>query len=476
MNGNARTIGGREARLIGLALTTALASATLSGCAASKAPAASVSASKAENAIASGKQESAVSHAEAAVLAEPRNAQYRAMLGSAYLEAGRYVSAAASFDDAIALGDSSGRTALSLALSLSAQGKYRDALQVLDKWQHAIAPGDLGLAYTLAGNPKRGVAILSDTLRNGENTPKIRQNLAYSYAMGGLWREARLMTAQDLPADKVSDRIAEWAVEASPDAFEFRVAKLLSIPFNVSDPGQPVHLALSNFPEATQLAGLIPVPSASAVPETPVASAAPATASHELPPIGDPVDSSVAVARYDTPQSTAAPAPATRPAANQQRTSATVQPLAPAAASAPRAQTTTDTASFAQQQVRQQPVRPAARSTAPAPQRTAAAPSVNAGGSHLVQLGSFASEASAKRAWNIYVKRYPELANHDMVISQAVVNGKNFWRVSAGGYSAGAARAMCGKVNGSSRDGCIAYAASNPLPGAVDNGRRLASR
>lgn len=98
-----------------------------------------------------------------------------------------------------------------------------------------------------------------------------------------------------------------------------------------------------------------------------------------------------------------------------------------------------------------------------------------ANGSHLVQLGSFSSEAGAKRAWSIYTKRYPDLANHEMVISEAVVNGKHYWRVSAAGYDANGSKAMCGRVKGSGH-GCFAYHESRPLPGAVDTGVRLASR
>ncbi len=58
-----------------LAVTTAIAGALLSGCTTSSAAPASVSASRAEAALAAGKHEQAINHAEAAVLAEPRNAR-----------------------------------------------------------------------------------------------------------------------------------------------------------------------------------------------------------------------------------------------------------------------------------------------------------------------------------------------------------------------------------------------------------------
>jgi hypothetical protein len=67
------------------AVTTAMAGALLSGCTTAAAPRADLSAGRAEAALAEGKHRQAVAHAEAAVLAEPRNAAYRAMLGNAYL-------------------------------------------------------------------------------------------------------------------------------------------------------------------------------------------------------------------------------------------------------------------------------------------------------------------------------------------------------------------------------------------------------
>jgi hypothetical protein len=62
-----------------------------------------------------------------------------------------------------------------------------------------------------------------------------------------------------------------------------------------------------------------------------------------------------------------------------------------------------------------------------------------------------------------------------MVISEAVVGGKHYWRVSAAGFGVATSKAMCGRVKGSGQ-GCFAYAEGRPLPGAVDNGTRLALR
>jgi tetratricopeptide (TPR) repeat protein len=466
MTRNANSKAAGSSRLIGFALTTALATATLTGCAAS-APPAAISASKAEAQLAKGNYTKAITHAEAAVTADPRNGAYRSVLGAAYLEAGRFGSAASSFQDAIELGDSSPRTALSLALALTAEGKQAAAQKVLSDWEGMIGAGDLGLAYALAGAPDRGIAVLTNALREGDNTAKNRQNLAYSYALAGRWKEARVMASEDIPIDRVGDRMAQWAAEVHPDLYRTRVAALLAVPAAEYDPGQPVQLALSNFPTAEQLAAAAPKPAPQAAPAPQVAAARAAPAG--LLPVGDPVDARAAapqparqptVARHDTASSGfQAPAPSNVASApvpafsNAPRAVASAQP-APARAAAP------------------QVASGASRAVSPVLSEAAGA----GAGSHFVQLGSFSSEKGARRAWDIYVSRYPELANRDMVITRAVVRGKEYYRVAAAGYDAGSSRAMCGRVNSSSRDGCIAYSAARPLPGAVDAGRRFAMK
>ncbi len=482
MNRSASEIRGRNAKLFGLALTSALAGATLASCTTSAPPAAQ-SAGKAEAALAKGKHESAVRHAEAAVLADPRNAGYRAMLGTAYLDAGRFGSAITAFSDARTLGDRSSPTALSLALSLAANGQGQEAIIVLDETRGAIGASDLGLAYSLAGDPRRGVHILTAALRGGENTVKVRQNLAYSFALAGQWRQARLMAAEDVPAGQLGARMTEWAAHVHPMAYRERIAALLTVPVTYEDPGQPVQLALSNFPSAEELAaeGSAAAPISLAAMQGGTASpSAPAVqpAVLELPPIGDPVDSRLAAH--------AAPEPASTPAGGVQK--AKVQPASVQAEES--GSLWTDTIRFVQESVVQQifPETSAAGKSSAARARPAAAHAkakaaasrrgaeATAAATHMVQLGSFLSEASAQRAWSIYVKRYPELKDRQRVITHAKVGGKDYWRVSAAGFSAGAANAMCGQVKKRSGDGCFAYAADHPLPGAVNGAQRFASR
>jgi Flp pilus assembly protein TadD len=434
-------------RMIGFAVTTAMAGALLSGCTTTAAPRADLSASRAPAALADGHQKQAIAAAEAAVLAEPRNAAYRVTLGNAYLQAGRFASAETTFNDAMALGDQAPRTALSLALAMLGQGKQAEAGQLLGRWEDRIPAADLGLALALSGQAERGIYVMSNAIRAGQNDIKVRQNLAYAYALAGRWRESRLMAAQDVPADQVGKRMEQWAMSAQPDAWQTRVAGLLDVPAGVGDAGQPVQLALTNNPSLQQLAAdaAAAVPAAQPEAELPALAAAEPTPA----PVAEPVPASAPVAAAE-------PAPATFATAF----------AAPALASSSLAAVAPqDAARFAEAPV----VRSAAK-----PQRAPhSAPS--ASGTHLIQLGSFASEAGARKAWNIYTRKYPELSGHQLVISEAVVRGKHYWRVSAAGYDRAGSSSMCGKVR-SGGSGCFAYAEGRPLPGAIDTGIRLARR
>ncbi len=440
--------------------------------------------------------------------ADPRNPAYRMTLGNAYLEAGRFASASTSFEDAMALGENSPRAALSLALALTGQARYAEASSLLGDWEGEIAASDLGLAFALAGQPERGIHILSNAIRGGENTVKSRQNLAYAYAVAGRWREARMMVAQDVPAHEVGDRMEEWAQMTHGEAYQLRVASLLGAPANVRDAGQPVHLALVNYPDAPMLAAetaqpsLVPPPLAALDAER---MSIPVT-SGELPSVGSPSPRYAPEAGLDTyaPPRAAAPAnfaeafvaeaPAGESAGGSLAAAATetlrmvsapalpaLSPVAPrqpaaAAPAAPRTAAVAPVAAPRSAAAAPAAPRSATANATPAVARPVLAAAPATGSSHLVQLGSFSSEASARRAWGIYQSRHAELADRELVITQAVVNGRNYWRVSAGGFDRTGSRDMCSRVQTSSSDGCISWAANSPLPGAVETGVRMARR
>lgn len=442
---------------LALAVTTALAGFALAGCSTSTAPRADVSFSNAQGALQKGQADKAITYAEAAVLAEPRNPGFRALLGAAYMEAGRFDSAATSFGDALDLGDEDPRTVLSFALAKTAVGESRASVQVLDEYARLIDPADLGLAYALAGQPERGVHVLLNAVRGSEQaTPKLRQNLAYTYALAGDWRMAQVMAAEDVPADQLDARLTQWATMAAPEHFQKRVAAMLDVTPR-ADNGQPQSLALANFPAqdimVAEAAAQADVP---VVPEI-VAAPALASASGKAAPQPSFVEA-FAQSPAPAPARAAAPAPAPARASGVRFVSNPVVQQLPAgrerAVSSQRRMAAT--------------AAPAARTPSPKPSDKAAA-------THLVQLGSYDSKVEATRGWTVLKRKFPELNDHDVVITEAVVNGRTFWRVAAAGFGVMSAKSMCGSVKSAGR-GCFAYAATNPPAGAVDKGVRMASR
>lgn len=446
-----------NARFVTLAVTTALATSALCACTTNAAPRADMSAGKAQTALAKGEAGQALNHAEAAVLADPRNPAYRTMLGATYMEAGRFRSAVTSFNDARALGDDSPRTALSLALAQIAAGDGRSAHALLTEYGNDLDAADLGLALALSGDASQGVHILSNAIRSGQNNAKTRQNLAYAFALKGDWRSARVMAAEDVPGNQINDRIAEWASTVAPEDFHRRVAKLLEVPL-VSDNGQPAQLALANTPSTVQMvaeaAAGLPVPAPEPAPVM-AATGAP----RELPALANYLVARDAAKVQPHP---AVSAPAFRP-------------MAAPAPTKPEPKLANFSEAFAgSAPARLQPAAVQAQPTpSKAPARSARASAKR--GDHMIQLGSFSTKELAQRAIGIYAKRYANLNQYDMVISEARVNGKTYWRVAAGDMGKSEARSVCSGVKARGF-GCIAYAATAPLPGAKDAGVRMARR
>ena len=451
---------------IGFVAIGAIAVATLGACAGGAHLARAQGHSERDTARAARGVEKDVVSAERAVARAPQNASLRATLGLAYLQVGRFTSATTAFDDAMRLGDNSSRTALSLALAKIGAGHGREAVAILDDWRDSIPASDLGLALALAGETTRGVAILSDALRAGQSTAKLRQNLAYAYALDGRWREARTMMEQDIPADQIDRRISEWAMQGRPEDAQKRIASLLGAPVR-SDPGLPQGLALGNADTVEQLAA-----EATAAQPQPVQQ--PVVARGELPAAGEvaaiaPVSAPAVAVANDVQQAPVEAAPVY------------VAPAAPAPAPAAESVAVvqpTDSSSFANAFVASTASEPAATPARHAPARAprtvrvvlpAAKPVNFRTGSHLVQLGSFSSPQGARRGWGILAARNPQLRDYRMVITPAVVNGRNFWRVAAAGFDAGTASGLCSNVR--NRGGaCFAYAATRAPAGAVPAG------
>ena len=463
--------------------------ALVAGCAGGVAPRGDASVAQMEKALSKGRTGDALAHAEAAVLAEPRHAAYRAKLGHAYLRAGRFDSAETALADALQLGHGEPRVALALALMQVANGKDAAARATLAEWGDRLDVADHGLALALAGEPDRGVAALAQAVRAGDTGPKMRQNLAYAYALAGNWRTARVMAAQDVPADQLDARIGQWAQSARPDDYRRRVAELLNVS-PVADAGIPATLALKNNPGVDQLAQaalaartiepagrdaggeLVPVAESKPVsglveepiqasrpaaerPSVETAFALPALAKRELAPAGAPVaapqGATPAQLATSTVRFVSNPVIQSLPAAVRQAMAEPEARRTEVVARAPRAATQTTP-------------------TAEAPR-----PASAERGDHLVQLGSFKTRAEARRAWAIFTGRHPELADYDLVVSEARVKGGTWFRVAAGGLTDARARSVCGTVKRAGH-GCIAHARNNPLPGVVERDIRVAAR
>ena len=428
----------RPPRLVLLA--TGIACVGLLGGCSNHAPHPEKIAQQARDALNHGETPRAVGLAEQAVLADGRNPALRLLLANAYLRSGRFESARASFADAIELGDDSSRAALGLVLCDLAMGHNRAALDTINTYGDVLPAADLGLALVMAGQSERGVTVLTNAIRQGQNAPKVRQNLALAYALSGMWNEARIMAAQDVPADQVDARVQSWAAMARPEDGRRRVASLVGAPL-VADSGRPEALALAHFPGATPDT---PAPAHQALGPVPAG---------ELP-AAQPQYPSGALARIDLPPA-AAPAPASGP----RFVSSPVVQAVPAATPAV---------------ARRAPVRVAQA------QRVAPAAPVHGLGTHLVQLGAFDSEESARRAWRHFVARDASLQGHANMITRVNVNGRDFWRVQAAGFAGQASAAsMCGTVrahggvcmvmavNAAARVNGVEMASANPAPHPV---------
>lgn len=415
------------------------------------------------------KLEKQVAIAERLAAKAPRSAEARSRLAQSYLAAGRFASAATSFEDAVSLGDQTPVTALRMALSYMGSGRNLEALALLEQWREAIPAGDYGLALALAGQSAQAVTVLGEAIQRGENTPKARQNLAYAYALGGRLREARMIAAQDVPVDQIEARISDWALQASIGSQQSRIAAMLGAPMR-RDPGQPAALALATPGQGAVLAQMRPSPLSA----QPVATPLP---TDELPAVRNAAPMAPVFAQ-DAPPATSGKQPETPHPA--QVATAEIAPASGirfisnpvvqdisryAAASLPADSDRREHARMATLSAKPSaPTKPSAPARVPAPALVATRPGatrVAAVSSHAVQLGSFLSEESARRAWDVYVSRDPALQERELRITQAVVNGRRYWRVAAAGYEASAARHMCSAVRSRGRD-CLAYAERQP--------------
>ncbi|MGN6377082.1 MAG: SPOR domain-containing protein [Sphingomonas sp.] len=393
-------------------------------------------ADKAGRQIAHRNGDKAVEYAEAAVALQPRDAGYRALLGQSYLQAGRFASAHQAFADTLALDPANAKAALNLALAETAEGDWTAARATLTRYADIIPASDRGLALALAGDPKGAVAVLLPAARTPGADAKTRQNLALAMALGGDWRDARVIVGMDLTPAKVDERLGEWAQFTHPTNASQQVATLLGVKPS-QDPGQPVALAL-NAP-ATNVA----LADATA-PAAPVAEPAPAV---EAAPAAKPAPVEVAAAEV-------AAAPHVVFAARHE----VVQAL-PTANALPSAKTAP---AFAYA---------SARATKPA-----AAPQALAAGNYYVQFGAFENAAVARDGWVRATRRLPALAQQTPQGMSFSQNGTTYYRLSAGGFSKADARRLCSQYQAHGGRCFVRTDAGDQVAQWVKRGTELASR
>jgi len=371
--------------------------------------------------LAGGQSAKAMEIAEKAVAASPRDGALRAALGRAYLKEGRFQSAATALTDAVTLGENSSRTLLSLALAQTGAGQSREAAATLDAGRNTIPAVDLGLALALAGETSRGTVVLGDALRAGDQSDKLRANLAYAYALDGRWAEARNLVALDMDAAKVDERMTEWAKAAAPEAARERVASLLGVAMK-ADGGLPARLALA--PAATD-APVLAAADAAAV-NAPTLAAAPEA---ELPAMVEaPVEAAPAPIQFAAVEPVAAEAAPKLEIAHK------------AGAVKPRVKLVKAKLAKRVKAKAVEEVKPEAE-----PVLATVEPKV-AGGDHLVQLGAFLSEKNASRAKAAALLRDKSLSESDVTVAKAVVGGKTFWRVMVAGLDASGAAGKCQSI------------------------------
>lgn len=352
---------------------------------------ASSQADKAEMAIHDHKAEAAIAAAEAAVSMENDNPGYRTLLGRAYLMAGRFASAQTAFEDAMTLGGRDPRTIVSLALVKVAQGQPAGARDLLVAHMDVLPAADYGLAMAMAGDPNEAVRVLSQAIHDPSAGVKERQNLAYSYALAGRWKDAQLMASQDMGPKEAAQRVMGWAALAQPGAESERVIAMVGVKPVGNDAGLPSALALNAAPkQAEELAMTTP----------------------QVEPALEPVQEE-AVA-FDA-------APAAVPAAAPMPVRVLHAPIIPMREAAVEPSI---------------PARRAEKAAFRQPVSTGRGPVAPEQGSKwVVQLGAYDSMAVAKEKWGIMSRRNATLGAFPSITSEISLNGQAYYRLAVAGFS-----------------------------------------
>lgn len=355
--------------------------------------------------------------AEQLVTAEPRNGDYRALLGRAYLSNGRYVSARTAFNDALTLGNRDSRTIVSLALCQTGLGDPTAARALLAEHAQTLPAGDYGLAVAMAGDAREAIQALLVAVKQPDATSKTRQNLAYALAMAGYWGQARLIAGQDLPAKDAEERIGQWAWSFLEGKEKDRVVAMIGVSPREDDAGLPTQLAL----DASAPADGAPVQLA-------------AGEDNLIQDAGRAARLAEAIeATQDAPP--AAPAAPAEPtvdavlAAAFQRADESAAPLLKAPAEPMRQ---TIRAAFTHSAARQEPL--AGRARMSSVSRIGSPASDGEASDWVIQLGAFSSDAVAREKWRRIGVVSAALKAYRPVNSVFQHGGRTYYRLAVRGF------------------------------------------
>jgi Flp pilus assembly protein TadD len=99
------------------------------------------------------------------------------------------------------------RIILARGTALAKEGRYREAIAFYERAQalnagHPSVLNNLALAYTMSGEPERGEQLLRQAAASGNDSAKVRQNLALVLGLQGKYDEATKIASVDLaPGD-----------------------------------------------------------------------------------------------------------------------------------------------------------------------------------------------------------------------------------------------------------------------------------
>lgn len=395
--------------------------------AAGKPAVAAKSADQARAALEAGKVSKAVGLAEAAVAGSPREASYRALLGQAYLNDGRFASATSALTEAMELGATDSNTIIALTLAQIAQGKSAEAISLLQAHRDTVPASDIGLALALAGDSEGAIYVLTDAARAPDASARTRQNLALAFALSGRWAQAQILASQDLSPAKLEARMTEWSKLAETPNAQLRVASLIGTKAQ-QDAGMPVRLALSNFGE-TQMAAAEPAP-------VELASADPAPVAAYAPPPPVLADASSAIRSVELPmpeRNADGVVPVTELPQPKAASEVIMADAAPYRA-APRVAG----------EGRIRPAQQQALELATVLIPKAIAFNAKKPTGWAVQLGAYDSLGIAKEKWGGLKKRNGVLANFPASSHAATVKGRTFYRLTVNGLATRAdANSLC---------------------------------